>query len=68
MPPSSRRDPTNITYLISLSADLRNEALEHKIEIPETIQGENKFNTLVEEDEKIKNFFIKYFRDLILSE
>lgn len=53
---------------ISISADLRNEALEHKIEIPETIQGENKFNTLVEEDEKIKNFFIKYFRDLILSE
>lgn len=53
---------------ISISTDLRNEALEHKIEIPETIQGENKFNTLVEEDEKIKNFFIKYFRDLILSE
>lgn len=53
---------------ISISADLRNEALEHKIEIPETIQGENKFNTLVEEDQKIKNFFIKYFRDLILSE
>ena len=53
---------------ISISADLRNEAIEHKIEIPETIQGENKFNTLVEEDEKIKNFFIKYFRDLILSE
>jgi len=38
------------------------------IEMPETIQGEPKFNAFIEENENIKDYLIKYFRDLVLPQ
>jgi RecA/RadA recombinase len=51
---------------INFSEDLRNDMQVAGIEMPETIQGEPKFNTFIEENEDIKEYLIKYFRDLIL--
>lgn len=51
---------------ISFTDDLRNDMKEAGIEMPETIQGEPKFNAFIEENENIKDYLIKYFRDLVL--
>ena len=51
---------------ISFSDDLRNELKENKIDLPESIQGESKFNSFVESNEEVKQFLIKFFRGLVL--
>ena len=53
---------------ISFSEDLRNDMQAAGIEMPETIQGEPKFNAFIEENENIKDYLIKYFRDLVLPQ
>ena len=53
---------------ISFSEDLRKELKENNLEIPETIQGEAKFNTFIESNEEVKDFLIKFFRELILPD
>ena len=53
---------------ISFSEDLRNDMQTAGIEMPETIQGEPKFNAFIEENENIKDYLIKYFRDLVLPQ
>ena len=53
---------------ISFSEDLRNDMQTAGIEMPETRQGEPKFNAFIEENENIKDYLIKYFRDLVLPQ
>ena len=38
---------------------------ENDLEFPEKIQGEIKLNKLLEEDEKLSSFLVKYFKDII---
>ena len=35
--------------------------------MPDNIQGEPKLNTLLEEEEGLRNFLIKYFKEMLSS-
>jgi RecA/RadA recombinase len=50
---------------ITLDIELTNLLKEEGIEIPDKIQGEPKLNTLLEENEELRKFLIKYFQDML---
>lgn len=52
----------------SFSDDFREEMKEKGIDLPASIQGENKLFSWIEKDEKLKTVLFDYFKQIILSE
>ena len=52
---------------ITIDPELINLLKEEGLEIPDKIQGEPKLNAVLEEDENLRLFLIKYFREMLSS-
>ena len=52
---------------ITIDIELINLLKEEGLEIPDKIQGEPKLNAVLEEDDNLRLFLIRYFREMLSS-